>query len=131
MAFKTIRHLSQKPCNVSKAYSTKIGYVGRMELDSHADTIVAGSNCVVLSQTGRECDVTPYDGSYEPARGIPIVHAATAWQSPHTGQIYILVLNEALWMPHPTNTLIDSNQLRHYEVEVQDNSYSNLLFYQK
>ena len=58
MAFKTIRHMSQKPCNVSKAqHSTKIGYVGRIELDSHADTIVAGSNCVVLSQSGKECDV--------------------------------------------------------------------------
>ena len=54
---------------------------GRMELYSRADTAVAGSNCVLLAYTDRECDVTPYDSSYEPARGIPIVHAATAWQS--------------------------------------------------
>ena len=97
MALTSMRQLSHALHNVSKAqHATKVGHVGRMELDSHADTIVAGSNCVVLSYTGRECDVAPYDGSYEPARGIPIVHAATAWQSPHSGQVYILVLNEAL-----------------------------------
>ena len=124
MGYKTYNHKSHSV--VSQVHnSTQVGCYGRMELDSHADTTVAGANCVVLSYTGRECDVTPYDSSYEPAKGIPIVHAATAWQSPHSGQIYILVLNEALWMPHLPNTLINPNQLRHYGVEVQDNPYSN------
>jgi hypothetical protein len=30
---------------------------GRIELDSHADTIVLGSNAVIMSYTTRECDV--------------------------------------------------------------------------
>ena len=34
--------------------------IGKVELDSHADTIVAGSNCVIMHYTGRECDVSPY-----------------------------------------------------------------------
>ena len=94
-------HHRRSHCFVSKVKkSTTIGYYGRMELDSHADTIVAGANCVALAYTGRVCDVTPYDSSYEPAKGVPIVHAATGWQSPHTGQAYNLILNEALWMPN-------------------------------
>ena len=28
-------------------------------IDSHANTIVFGKNCVVLAFTGRECDVSP------------------------------------------------------------------------
>ena len=54
------------------------GTHGRMELDSHADTTVAGANCVVLAYTGRECDVSPYDDKYEPVSGVPIINAATA-----------------------------------------------------
>lgn len=50
----------------------------RMELDSHADTIVLGKNCVELAYTGRECDMSPYTESYAAIRGVPIVSGATA-----------------------------------------------------
>ena len=68
---------------------------GNIELDSHADTIVAGANCILLNYTGRECDVAPYSEEYESITNVPIVTAATAWQSQDTGQIYILVFNKA------------------------------------
>ena len=55
-----------------------------MEMDSHADTTVLGKNCVILSYTGRECDVAPYSDQYEPLNGIPVVTGATAWTSPET-----------------------------------------------
>jgi hypothetical protein len=71
---------------------------GQCELDSHADTIVEGSNCVILQYTGKECDVSPYRDDYESITNVPIVHAATAWQSPNTGQTYVLVLHELLFM---------------------------------
>ena len=100
---------------------------GNCELDSHADTTVAGSNCVILSYTGKECDVVPYREDYESVKGVPIVHAATAWQSPHTGQTYILVFNESLWMgDNMDHTLINPNQLRHYGIRVQDDPTSDL-----
>ena len=37
-----------------------VAIYGRTELDSHADTIVLGSNTVILQYTNRECDVAPY-----------------------------------------------------------------------
>ena len=80
----------------TKQNNTKV--YGNCELDSHADTIVAGKNCIILSYTGKECDVSPYREDYESIKNVPIVTAATAWQSPITGQTYILVLNEAIWM---------------------------------
>ena len=106
--------------------SANITYA-KCELDSHADTTVAGSNCVVLHYTGKECDVTPYRDDYQLVSNIPIVTAATAWQSPSTGQIYILVFNEALWMGDSMETtLVNPNQLRHYGTQVQDNPTSEL-----
>ena len=80
---------------------------------------------MVLQFTGQECDVLPYDESAPAAKNVPIAHVATAWQSPVTGETYILVLNEVIWMgntlPH---TLINPNQLRHHCVRVQDDSTS-------
>ncbi len=71
---------------------------GRCELDSHTDTIVAGSNCVVLSYMGNVCDVSPYRDDYAPVSNVPVVTAVTAWQSSHIGEIYILVFHEAQCM---------------------------------
>ena len=33
---------------------------GRLELDTHADTCVAGANTVVLDLTGKHVSVTPF-----------------------------------------------------------------------
>jgi len=112
----------------STAKSSKMNAVvlGKCELDSHADTIVAGSNCIILNYTGQVCDVSPYRDDYAPVSDVPIVKAATRWQSSHTGQTYILIFNEALWMGDSLDhTLINPNQLRHYGTDVQDNPMSN------
>ena len=98
--------------------------MGNIELDTHADTIVAGANCCIMSYTGRVCDVSPYSDEYKPVTGVPIVKAATVSQSQYTGQDYLLIFNEALWMPSLPNTLVNPNQLRAYGTLVQDNPYS-------
>ena len=59
---------------------------GCCEIYSHADTIVAGSNCVILQYTGKECNVKPYRDDYKSVSNLPIVNAATDWQSTHTGR---------------------------------------------
>ena len=95
-------------------------YEGRMEVDSHADTFVAGRNCVVMHYTERVADVLPYSDEYKAKTGIPIAQVATG----HTnlaGQRSILVVNEALWMPELPYSLFNPNQFREYGVVVQDN----------
>ena len=67
--------------------SSSVQY-GRMELDSHAGTIVLGSNALILQYTSRECDVSPYSDSYEPIRNVPIVKGATAVTSKMTGETF-------------------------------------------
>ena len=56
-----------------------------MELDSHADKIVCGSNCTVIHFTGKVFDVTPYTDTYETINSVPIVQAATTYEIPETG----------------------------------------------
>ena len=98
---------------------------GCIELDSHAETVVLGSNAVVLHYTGNECEVSPYSDEYEAISNVPVVRGATLWTDQNDNQGYILVFNEALWMgdtlPH---SLINPNQLRAYGTLVQDNPFS-------
>ena len=105
-------------------------YVGTIELDSHADTTVFGKNFLILHYTGRECDVLPYTDTYESVKGVPIVSAATAWTCQQSGQTYILVFHEGLWMGESmTNSLINPNQLRAFGCTVQDNPFSGAPIY--
>ena len=54
---------------------------GRIELDTHANTIVFRQSFILLSETGIECDVSPYTDEYEATKNVPIVLAATSWTS--------------------------------------------------
>ena len=95
---------------------------GRIELDSHANTIVFGKNCVVLAFTGRECDVSPYTDTYDSIKSVPIAKAGTAWTSPESGTTFMLVVNEGLWMGNKMDhTLFNPNQMRLFGIMVQDN----------
>ena len=72
--------------------------------------------------TGKDCNVKPYQDDYESVSNTPIVHAATAWQSTHTGKTYILFFNKALCMGnHMDHRLINPNQIRYYGIKLQDN----------
>ena len=104
--------------------NTSLPSHGRIELDSHADTFVLGSNCVVLHHTGKVCEVSPYTDEYDAITDVPVVRGATLWTDQHTNNEYILVFNEALWMGDTlTHSLINPNQLCAFGTLVQDNPY--------
>ena len=90
-----------------------------IELDTHSDTIVFGQSFILLSETGRECDVSPYTDEYEAIKNVPTVSAATAWTSLKLAETFIIIFHEVLWtnttMEH---TLVNPNQLRHFGVTV-------------
>ena len=96
---------------------------GRSELDSHADTTVAGRNCTPIWHTERSCDVAPFSDTYQPMKDVAIVSAATGFTSA-SGNQYILIFHECLYMPELSHTLINPNQLRHFHTQVQDNPYA-------
>lgn len=113
-----------KRCKVAKVFKQQndCEHHGRIELDTHADCFVAGRNCQVMHYTERVCDVLPYSDDYEARQRVPIVQAATG----HTaadGRRFILIANEALWMPDLEHSLMNPNQVRHYGIKVQDNPF--------
>jgi len=91
------------------------------ELDSHADTVVAGSTCRILELTNQSCEVYPYSDHYEPVTNVPIAKVATAYDHPVSGETYVLVFGQALYMgDHMEHTLICPNQARTNGVIVDD-----------
>ena len=55
------RYYPRKVAKVFMKSSLKTAmFDGRCELDSHADTFVAGRNCILMHYTERVCDVMPY-----------------------------------------------------------------------
>ena len=126
------RHLSRIVSSVRRPATTKatkrpmsLPTEARIELDSHADTIVLGTNCIILSHTGQSCEVMPYSDTYNAITDVPVVTGATLWTSPHDGDEFILVFNEALWMGNTLqHTLVNPNQLRAYGTTVQDNPFA-------
>lgn len=94
---------------------------GRCELDSHADTIVGGNNCIVLDTTGRTVNVSPFSEEYKSFTDIPIATLATAYEDLSTGEVRILILHEALYFGERlSHTLICPNQLRNHGIIVDD-----------
>eukprot|EP00536_Pseudo-nitzschia_multiseries_P016348 jgi/Psemu1/45862/gm1.45862_g len=88
---------------------------GYYELDSHVDTTVAGSNMVLLNpdQITTHVDVAPFSEEYKPLKKIPIGSCVTAWTSPTSGQVYIIVFHQALYFGNKLkNSLICPNQVR-------------------
>jgi len=67
------------------------------DLDSHADTCVAGSNCILGEETGETANVYTFTNERKPLMSIPIGTCYTAWTCQETGETFILVLNETLY----------------------------------
>ena len=69
----------------------------------------------------------PYDTSYKPISNVPIVSGATAYDDPDTGYTWLLVINEGLFYGNKLDhTLINPNQIRHYQIDYWDNPYDRM-----
>ena len=85
--------------------------------------IVAGNNCVVLELSGRNVSVAPFSEEYASIDDIPIATVATAYDCPDSGQVFIIVFNEALYFrERMAYTLLCPNQLRAYGVLTVDDA---------
>jgi hypothetical protein len=96
--------------------------LNQSELDSHADTCVAGANTRVTDYADTKVSVSPFSDSYESIKDIPIATVATAWDDPETGEVIVLYIHEALYLGDRmlSHTLLCPKQLRANGWTVQD-----------
>ncbi len=74
----------------------------QVELDSHADTSVVGSNVLVAHDHECYVDVYSYD-SKSRHKNITTVDAALAYDNPQTEDTSVLLINQAISIPSMTN----------------------------
>jgi len=113
---RNVSHLKKKPLHSHKAIVH-----ANCELDLHADTSVAGSNCVIPEYTEQVVNVSAFSEQLETMNNIPIVTAATAFDDPSTGQTKILIIGQAIYMGDKVqHTLLCPNQMRAFGLHVED-----------
>ena len=97
----------------------------KINMYSHADTIVCVSKCIVMDFTSKKCDAGPYSNTYKTLKSVPIVQVATAYNNPDTGETTIQILDEAIWVGDiMDHTLVNPNQLCAYRMIVQENRFA-------
>ncbi len=93
----------------------------RTALDSHADTSCAGSNATVIELTGETVNVYPFSDDLPAMEKVPIASTLTIWESATTGEVWGLVLHEALYFgDRLKGSLLCPNQIRAAGNQVHD-----------
>jgi len=78
----------------------------RTELDSHANMCVVGKCALVLSNTGKKADVSPFVPDHDALQQVSIVDAAVSCNCPVTDKECVLMMHDALHVPAMTNNLM-------------------------
>ena len=91
----------------------------KVELDSHADTCVVGSNVRIVREHSRVVNVTGFD-PLQPARQAKIVDCCIRYQCPGTGMIALLFINQAILVEELDHCLLCPMQCRMNGVEINE-----------
>lgn len=105
--------ISQVPDIATDAY-------GNTELDSHANMCCLGRQALVFHSSDLTCDVTPYDPAIGTRPGIPLCDMALAYDEPNTGETYILVFLNSLYIKDMEHNLVPPFIMREAGIKVHD-----------
>ena len=92
----------------------------RTELDCHANMVVLGSISFVFESTGRTYNVQPFTSDLGVAKNVPVVDGSLAYDCPYTGEVYVLVLRNALHVTSMDHNLIPPFIMRAGSVTIND-----------
>ena len=90
-----------------------------LELDSHADTCCIGSGALVIYDFDQPVQVFGYDPGLG-AQNFRTVSAVLGYTRPDTGQIYHLVVHQAIEIPHLDHHLLCPMQCRVNDIVIND-----------
>jgi hypothetical protein len=82
-------------------------------MDSRADTVCAGENCIPLFHNGTECDVSGYSDELVTMKNIPVMTVDTAVDDVKSHKTHILIVTFDFYFgPKIKQSLICVNQCR-------------------
>ena len=93
---------------------------GRTELDSHANMVVVGKHCWIISRSKQSVDVSAFADDVEGLKDVPIVDALLSYDCKRTMKTYLLVVRNALYIESMTHNLIPPFIMREAGLIVND-----------
>jgi hypothetical protein len=91
----------------------------RTELDSHANMPVVGRNALIVADLETIVDVSPFSPDY-PTMKAKMVDAAIKYVCPKSGEEYILLVDNAIYVPTMQHNLIPPFVMREAGITVND-----------
>ena len=93
----------------------------RTELDSHADTSVVGwDTALLIHDYETPVRVQGYNGDVGERSNCRIVSAVVAYDHPASGDVYMLVIHQAILIPSMSHNLLCPMQLRDHGLTMND-----------
>ena len=80
---------------------------------------MVGKYAYIIAGTGKGVDISPFTPDYQPLT-VPLVDVAVRYDNPYNKKPYILVLQNALYVPSMENNLIPPFMLREMGVTMND-----------
>ena len=112
-----------RPSGVQINHTSMANYEGgKLELDTHADTGCASSHVRIIEYTGQiACSVSGFSTELPSINQIPIINGAAAYDHLDTGEVFIIALNQHLYLGDKIeNTLVCPNQCHYNNVTIDD-----------
>ena len=110
---------AQLMSRISSASESPIQY-SSLELDSHADSPVVGKHAFILRHTGKQVRVSGFTDQLGSPLLVPVVDAALIYECNVTGEKYLIVIHNALYMKSMTSSLISPFILRLAGITVKE-----------
>ena len=71
-----------------------------------------GKHAVIINDTGKRAEISPFTPDYESLSKVPIVDAAIRYDYPCSGETYFLIVSNALSVPAMDHNLISAFIIR-------------------
>ena len=89
-----------------------------IELDSHADSPVVGRHAHIHRHTGTTVKVSGFTDALGSALTVPIVDAMYCYDCEYSGETYLMIIRNALYLKEMTSALIPPFMMRMAGIDV-------------
>ena len=112
-------HIATTKSEDQMSVSSEERVESRTDFDTHANMPVCGRHSLVVGDTGKTVDVSPFTPDYK-SMCVPLVDAVVQYDCPYTLQSQLLLIRNALHVPAMSHNLIPPFMLREAGIQVSD-----------
>jgi hypothetical protein len=90
------------------------------DLDSHDESSVVGMEVITFQDFGRPVNISGYDPKGPVDMALKTVSSGMTYDVPESGRVVILIVHQAINLPHLLHNLLNPMQMRLHDVVVNE-----------